>query len=242
MDGMVEKEAPKDMRFRPKDGDYFMRFSSFRGGATDFAQKYLFKSTPSDQDNLEILSQFSEESGHDASSDGEDSYPNETSQGTLDQDELVQQLTSSSHDHAVEKQKDMIFSCCDWERGREQPDLDVDQISHSAGKCSKRKEKALRKEQEPVFDIDSIMNPRSTEEAVDAKRYFSQVEATKRGALNVVTGCLKIQKSHDTSPAFVSSVSHTFCKPLTLIDTPSKKDECLSPMGHTEARFDFNVK
>lgn len=96
---MAEKSEPKDM-FSTTNGDseFFMRHNSFRGGATDFAQKYLHKSTdtPCDEDNIDILSHYSEDdSAQEDSCDG-DSYQNETSQGTLDQNELTQQLSISS--------------------------------------------------------------------------------------------------------------------------------------------------
>lgn len=71
----AEKSEPKDMFHTPNDNaDFFMRHNSFRGGATDFAQKYLFKATdgPCDEDNIDILSHHSEvDSAQEESSDDE---------------------------------------------------------------------------------------------------------------------------------------------------------------------------
>lgn len=63
-----------------------MRHKSFRGGATDFAQKYLFKSSEEqcDEDNIDIFSGGSDDESFEEESFEEDSFPNETSQGTLD--------------------------------------------------------------------------------------------------------------------------------------------------------------
>ena len=108
----------------------------------------------------------------------------------------------------------MIFSCCDWERGREQPN-DLENFSDSSdafsqSNCNKRKEKSLRKDiQEPVsvFDIDSIMNPdapNSTEKIMSAKRYFSQTKNNRRNSLRIQVPSVKIQKT-DVSPAVVPS-------------------------------------
>ena len=79
-----DAKAEKEILFTPKDdGDYFLRYNSFRRGTNDkvdFAQKYLFKNTTSDaEENLEILSELSEESEHDASYEECDSqYHGET--------------------------------------------------------------------------------------------------------------------------------------------------------------------
>jgi hypothetical protein len=79
--------------------DFFLKHNSFKG-ATDFAQKYLFKSSEEhcDEDNIDIFSGHSsdDESFEQEDSFEEDSYPNETSQGTLDQNELTHPLTISS--------------------------------------------------------------------------------------------------------------------------------------------------
>lgn len=59
--------------------DFFMKHDSLRG-ATDFAQKYLFKSSEEhcDEDNIELGSNSDEESIQEDSYE-DDSYPNETS-------------------------------------------------------------------------------------------------------------------------------------------------------------------
>lgn len=92
--------------FMPKyDGDNFLRFNSSRRGANDkvdFAQKYLFKNSLT-QDNLDILSHYSEESEASYDDDCDSQYHGETSQGTLDQNELTHQLTISSKEVAPEK-------------------------------------------------------------------------------------------------------------------------------------------
>lgn len=239
--------------FTPKDdGDYFLRFNSFRRSVNDkvdFAQKYLFKNSPS-ADSFEILSQHSEESEASYDDECDSQYHGETSQGTLDQNELTNQLSISAKEVTTEnKVQDMIFSCCDWERVRNQPS-DLENFSDSASDCSqkqcKRKEKAARKEQEHVFDIDSIMNPHlpnSTEKIVSTKRYFSQSKGGKKIQLNICSS-LKIQKS-DVSPTISSQVStDAFSKPFVLVAETNCKnnDECLSPMGRNETSFDFNVK
>jgi hypothetical protein len=70
MDTMVEKYEPKEKLFQPKDdGEYFMRFNSFRDGATNFAQKYLFKGKDSEEDDNEFLSQLSEDPAMESSYD-----------------------------------------------------------------------------------------------------------------------------------------------------------------------------
>lgn len=71
--------------FSTVNEDFFLKHDSFRG-ATDFAQKYLFKSSeePCDEDNIEIYSDNSDEESIQEDSYEEDSFPNETSQGTMD--------------------------------------------------------------------------------------------------------------------------------------------------------------
>lgn len=55
MDKMGQKYEPKDKLFEPKDdGEYFMRFNSL--GSNNFAQKYLFKSSASEEADNELLS------------------------------------------------------------------------------------------------------------------------------------------------------------------------------------------
>jgi len=128
----AEKSEPKDMfSTLPNDNtDFFVKHNSFRGGATDFAQKYLFKATdtPYDEDNIDILSHHSEEDSAQEDSCDDESYQNETSQGTLDQNELTHQLTLSSQEKSSteKKCKDMIFTCCDWDncRGEHPEDLE----------------------------------------------------------------------------------------------------------------------
>jgi hypothetical protein len=217
----------------------------------DFAQKYLFKNSPS-SDSLDILSQLSEESEDVSNEDCDSQYHGETSMGTLDQNDLSHQLSNSTKEVATEKKcEDMIFSCCDWERARNQPG-DLENFSDSSSDCSqkqcKRKEKAQRKEQEHVFDIDSIMNPHghapnSTEKIVSTKRYFSQSKNNKRNDLKIqLTSSFKIQKS-EASPAISRQNSEIFSKFVLVEATSGKNDnECLSPMGRNEASFDFNVK
>lgn len=176
-----------------------------------------------------MLSQNTEEEDHEAASDDES---DDSSQGTLEQEELTHPVSVSSQE---KKCADMIFSCCDWERGREEPEILPD--SADSKQC-RRKDKAARKDQadEHVFDIDSIMNPHHTQSVQSLKR-------TKNDSQILLSQ--KIQKTDAAAQAATKMDSGVFCKPLTLleVDTHCKKDECLSPMGQNEACcFDFSVK
>jgi hypothetical protein len=67
----------------------------------------------------------------------------------------------------------------------------------------------------------------------------------RKSSLKVLTATpsLKTIKSGDTSPAVSTATPGVMCKqPLALLDSTTKNDECLSPMGRNEATFDFNVK
>jgi len=94
-----------------------------RGGATDFAQKYLFKSSEEhcDEDYIDFMSASSDGESIDEDCFDQESFPNETSQGTLDQNELSNHMSVSSQERQmpVASCQDLLFTCCDWENCRE---------------------------------------------------------------------------------------------------------------------------
>lgn len=66
--------------FKVNGDDFFMKHNSFKG-ATDFAQKYLFKSSEEhcDEDNIDIFSDHSSDDESIQEDSYEDSIQNETS-------------------------------------------------------------------------------------------------------------------------------------------------------------------
>jgi len=86
----------------------------------------------------------------------------------------------------------MIFSCCDWDKCREEQPDDLENLLEcsTVSKQAKRKDKAAHKD-EHVFDIDSIMNGK----AVYGKRTFTQSRI-----LSGLMSSTKIQRP-DASPA-----------------------------------------